>query len=176
MALLVNQWKLKTLPDPTLRLRCFPVDPKMDQFDDIVERMKVVMREKRGVGLAGPQIGFLGRIFVWDRPTEGAFQKSRGTAINPVIRDADDWEQVEVEGCLSIPGKRFVVPRPRRILLEYENKKGKKKELDTGMDAFLARIFAHEMDHLQGKLCCDRGEEIDRWGLPRFVNGKITYE
>ncbi|HHY63689.1 MAG TPA: peptide deformylase, partial [Clostridiaceae bacterium] len=94
-------------------------------------------------GLAAPQVGILKRLVVID-VGEGLIEM-----INPVIVETEG-EQVEVEGCLSIPGVYGKVRRPERVIVEYLNREGKKAR--TEGHGLLAICICHELDHLDGIL------------------------
>src|SRR3989338_3641598 len=114
----------------------------------LVSRMRKIMEGTDGIGLAGNQIGLSERVFVarWDDKFYAVF--------NPKLsRPSREKEGIE-EGCLSIPGKYGVVKRPATILLIGQNASG--KEIKIKAWDMLARIFQHEVDHLDGKLYIDR--------------------
>lgn len=145
---------------------------------EIVADMFETMRAAPGVGLAAPQIGVDLQIFVyeWD---DGETQW-RGVAVNPTLEiselpDRLPDEEEELEGCLSVPGERMPLVRSDSVALTAQNEFGQHYQLvATG---WLARIFQHEFDHLQGVLYVDRllpryREEIqlaiesEGWGAP----------
>jgi len=135
--------------DPVLEQPAEPVTefdtPELRQFiDDMFESMYAA----RGVGLAAPQIGFSRRIAVIDT-SAGEDPSQKLVLINPEILGAEGTQTVE-EGCLSIPGFREDVRRAKRVTIRAQNIKGEFFEM-TGED-LLARAFAHEIDHLNGRL------------------------
>lgn len=112
----------------------------LELLDDMKETM---YGNGNGVGLAAPQVGILKRIVVID-VGEGLIE-----LINPVVVE-QEGEQIEAEGCLSIPGVWGTVKRPARVVVEYYNRKGHKERKEgTGL---LAICFCHEIDHLDGIL------------------------
>ncbi len=113
-------------------------------IDDMFESMYAA----KGVGLAAPQIGISRRIAVIDTSV-GEDDNQKIILINPVIIRTEGKQRLE-EGCLSIPGFREQVVRPRRVTIRAQNLKGGHFEM-TG-EEILARAFAHETDHLNGKL------------------------
>jgi peptide deformylase len=124
--------------------------------DDMVETMKAAP----GVGLAAPQVGVPLRVFVFSW-TDDEGQSVSGTVINPTlfisptpIGEAD--EDTESEGCLSIPGERFPLRRAEHAILRGVDLDQKPFEIEA--DGWLARIFQHEFDHLNGVLYADRLE------------------
>ena len=119
--------------------------PELHQFlDDMFHSMYAT----KGVGLAAPQIGFARKIAVID-VSNGENPEEKLILINPKILKTEGKQEGE-EGCLSIPGFREQVRRPKRVTLRAQNAKGEEFEM-TGED-LLARAFLHETDHLFGRL------------------------
>lgn len=118
------------------------------ELDKLIEDMFESMYAAHGVGLAAPQIGLSKRIAVIDA-SNGQNQAERIVLINPEIVRVEGKLTSE-EGCLSVPGFREQVTRPRRATVRAQNAKGEWFEM-TGED-LLARAFLHETDHLNGKL------------------------
>lgn len=127
------------------------VSRKVDVIDDriltLLDDMKDTMHKAEGVGLAAPQVGVLRRVVVIDIG-EGLIE-----LINPVIV-YESGEQIEEEGCLSIPGIRGEVKRPAKVIVRALNRKGETFEM-TGKE-LLAIAFCHEIDHLNGILFTDK--------------------
>lgn len=119
-----------------------------EEVDELIAKMRKVMDKANGIGLAANQIGLDIKVFVaqW----EGKFY----AVFNPVIDKVSEEEVIYEEGCLSIPGKYGEVARPEKITLKGQNKRGKKIKIKAW--GWLARIFQHEVDHLNGKLYVDR--------------------
>lgn len=133
--------------DPTLRKKSREIE-KIDQriitlLDDMID----TMYEADGVGLAAPQVGVLKRMIVID-VGEGIIE-----LINPVIVESAG-EQIDVEGCLSIPGITGEVNRPARVVVRGLNRSGKTIEIIG--EELLARALCHEIDHLDGILFTDK--------------------
>jgi peptide deformylase len=105
------------------------------------------MNNTIGVGLAAPQIGVLNRVFVWRH--DGTL----GHLINPILELSEDL-QGGGEGCLSIPGLEYPLPRARRAVAKGFNEFGEPITIEGS--EFLARIMQHETDHLDGILFIDR--------------------
>jgi peptide deformylase len=119
--------------------------PELNQLiDDMFESMYAA----KGVGLAAPQIGIGKRIAVIDTSV-GEDPSQKLVLINPEI-SGREGSQISEEGCLSVPGFREQVSRPKRVILRAQNAKGEWFE-QTGED-LLARAFMHETDHLNGTL------------------------
>jgi len=128
------------------------VTPKMVA---LAEQMLETMREANGVGLAAPQVGVLQRLFVVEVPEDEENDEPAQTYIlfNPKIIKGRG-EQVGYEGCLSIPGYIGEVARRERITVEGVDEKGDLVRLKA--EGYLARVFQHEIDHLDGILYTDR--------------------
>lgn len=119
------------------------------------------MREAPGVGLAGPQVGVLERIFVWE--VEG----SHGAVINPVIIERSREMVTEEEGCLSLPGLYYPVERAAGVVVEGSDDTGAPVRLEA--HDLLARVCQHEIDHLDGILFIDRlPDELRKDALTRL--------
>jgi peptide deformylase len=108
-----------------------------------------------GVGLAGPQVGLMKRIFVVH--VEGDVPR---VFINPSILETSQETVKYEEGCLSVPGCWADVVRPRAVKVQAWNEKGRPFTLETG--GILARVILHEYDHLEGVLFIDRISEPKR--------------
>jgi len=119
--------------------------PELDKF---LEDMFESMYAAKGVGLAAPQIGFGRKIAVID-VSNGENPDDKLVLINPVIVRVEGKQQGE-EGCLSVPGFKETVRRPKRVTVRAQNAQGEFWE-KTGED-LLARAFLHETDHLMGRL------------------------
>lgn len=129
----------------------------------IIEDMLETMREAPGVGLAGPQVGVMERIFVWEVGEE------HGAVINPVIVSRSTEVEEGEEGCLSLPGIYYPVTRPAAVSVEGTDEHGNPVSLDaTGL---LARVCQHEIDHLDGVLFIDHlSDELRRQALTTLRN------
>ncbi len=164
--------------EPVLHNRALEVESITDEIRTLVSDMYDTMEAAPGVGLAATQVGVGLRIFVFDWHDGETLH--RGEAINPTLElgpVSDEWpdEDTELEGCLSIPGERYPLKRAETATLRATNLNGEAYEIvATG---WLARIFQHEFDHLDGTLYADRllkpyAREIKRaikaegWGEP----------
>jgi peptide deformylase len=138
-----------TLENELLRQKAEPVANIDDELRTTVAEMLDALHVGKGVGLAGPQVGFMRRIFVVH--VEGDVPR---VFINPSIT-ATSAETVKYEeGCLSIPGVWADVIRARTLQLQAWNEKGRPFTMDV--DGILARVILHEYDHLEGVLFIDR--------------------
>jgi len=132
-----------------LRERCKPILKITDKTRQLIDDMIETMHEAAGVGLAAPQVFQTLRLFVYDLG-DGSGSHA---IINPEIISAEGEEAGE-EGCLSIPRLRGDVPRATRITVTGLDRSGKRLRIDA--QDFLARVFQHEIDHLNGVLFTDR--------------------
>ena len=133
--------------DPTLRKVCRPVTKFDERLETLLDDMLETMYAAPGVGLAAPQVGILRRVVVID-VGEGLLE-----LVNPEILSTEG-EQRQMEGCLSVPGKRGVVARPAKVTVRALNRRGKPIEI-VG-EGFLAIALCHEIDHLDGVLYVDK--------------------
>ncbi len=165
--------------DPVLHAPASPVIDFDDTLRNLVADMFETMDTAPGVGLAGPQVGIPLRLFVYGWTDDGNVLH-RGVAINPVLwitptatDDAD--EDADSEGCLSFPGERFPLVRAQHAILQAVDLDGRPFEVQA--DGWLARIFQHEFDHLDGVIYVDRLEHAharaaakasrrNSWGVP----------
>ena len=118
------------------------------------------MREGQGVGLAAPQIGLDYRIFVIEYPEDTERPEEtmqRFEMINPEIVKAKGSE-IGQEGCLSLPGLAADVDRATYVLVKAQDRSGKVRRIKAY--DWLARIFQHEIDHLNGVLMVDKAEQV----------------
>jgi peptide deformylase len=126
----------------------------------IIEDMQAALAITQGVGLAAPQISQLKRIIiVASRPTTRyptAPLMNPTVMINPVFEALSDDKEKDWEGCLSIPGIRALVPRYKAIQAQYIDQQG--NFVEQMLEDFVARVFQHEVDHLEGKVYLDRVE------------------
>lgn len=138
--------------------------PKVARFtpalEQLAEDMLETMRAYKGVGLAGPQIGIMQRIFVAEIPPpkndEDEPHPQSGVSyvlVNPEITKVSKTLVEDQEGCLSIPTWYGLVERPEWVEVKAQDVKGRKFKLKV--NGLLARIFMHEIDHLEGVLFLD---------------------
>lgn len=137
--------KLVPSDDPVLRSKCDRVtDAKAQVAPRLVDMLKL-MRKKKGIGLAAPQVGIPLRFFV-------AKLKCAKVFVNPHVVERSRLTETAVEGCLSFPGKRVAVTRPMSIVATWSDLNGDRREKRlTGLEA---RVFLHETDHLDGRVIC----------------------
>jgi peptide deformylase len=143
-------------PAPVLLQGTQP-EPRVDaDLRSLVGEMRRVMFELGGVGLAAPQVGVARRVMLVCPSGEPGGEE---VVINPVVAEASGSEVGE-EGCLSFPGIYGRVPRATRLRVRYTDLDGRSREMP--LEGFVARVFLHELDHLDGKVFIDRMEEASR--------------
>ena len=142
---------IRTFGDPALRQRAREVEKVTRPHRQLIKDMIETMREAPGVGLAGPQVGVLERVFVYE------VEDDLGALFNPRIVEWSDERFSEEEGCLSLPGLAYDVERSLGVTVEGLDEKGRPVTIEAS--GLLARVFQHEIDHLDGILFVDRLEE-----------------
>ncbi len=156
----MSSYAIRTLGDPTLRQRARPVE----QFDGTLaatcDAMIDTMVEAVGGGLAAPQVGISRRLFVY-----GSDDGPR-VAINPEIVE-ESGEDRRDEACLSLPGFSFEITRSAVVTLRALDLDG--REYLVATDGYAARMFQHEIDHLDGVLTLDRVDPETRKAALRQI-------
>jgi peptide deformylase len=141
--------QIRQYPDPVLRMEARPVEDFDDDLRRLTERMKELMRDANGVGLAATQVGVLRRVFVFS-PAEDEVD----VLVNPSLVTKGDEVESDDEGCLSIQGITVPVERSMSVRLEGRDETG--AEVSYDLEGMAARIAQHEFDHLDGVLILDR--------------------
>lgn len=152
---------LVMLGHPVLRQVAAPVEDAADpQLQQLIEDLLTVCQQANGVGIAAPQLGrSLRLLIVASRPNQrypDAPEMAPMALINPRLVAHSEAQEKGWEGCLSVPGWRAQVPRYRQIEIEYLDRTGTLQR--RVWQDFVARIFQHEVDHLDGKVFLDRLE------------------
>ena len=147
--------------NPILRLRAKNVtDIHSDQCQQLIKEMMAAVSKAGGVGIAAPQIHHSQRIFIMCSKPNARYPDAplmKPTAIiNPEILAASTEKEKGWEGCLSVPSMRGFVPRHQKITVRYSDQQGNVQEKE--LEGFIARIFQHELDHLDGLTFIDRLE------------------
>ncbi|MBQ6842527.1 MAG: peptide deformylase [Firmicutes bacterium] len=132
--------------DPQLREKCIEVKRFSPTLHQLLDDMKETMEAANGAGLAAPQVGINKRIFVADGG-EGYIEM-----INPRITKKSG-EDIDLEGCLSVPDRQGYVRRALKITIEAQDRFGNAFTMET--EGWQARIFQHEYEHLDGRLYTD---------------------
>jgi peptide deformylase len=154
--------QIRLLGDPVLREKTHKVTRFNENLKTLVEDMAETMRHSNGVGLAAPQVGVSERIIVVETPEE---EEEPGSGrlyavVNPEIVRASQDQVDGIEGCLSIPGYVGEVTRHEAVTIKGHDLQGRKIRIKA--QGFLARVFQHEIDHLEGILFIDQLTAPDR--------------
>lgn len=144
--------KIVTVGDPILTKVCRPVTKFDQKLAILIEDMIETMHDAGGVGLAGPQVGYLRRVVVIDAGDEDL------ELVNPEIIEQSEQTQTEPEGCLSLPGKYGLVTRAQRVVVRAQDRFGDCYEYEG--EGLLARCFLHELDHLDGHMYTEKVERM----------------
>jgi peptide deformylase len=150
------------LGDPVLREKAHKVSRFHENLRTLIEDMSETMRESNGVGLAAPQVGVLERVIVVETP-EDEDEPGSGqlyAVVNPEVVRASKELVDGIEGCLSIPGYVGEVTRHEAVTIKGQDPRGRKIRIKA--QGFLARVFQHEIDHLEGVLFIDQLTAPDR--------------
>lgn len=160
---------IKTFPDDILRQVAKPVENIDETLLKLLDDMAETMYASSGYGLAAPQIGQSLRIIVLDE-TAGHEQNKLIEAINPEIFETNG-EILEEEGCLSIPGEYAFVKRFLNAKIKYTDRFAAEHVIDA--TERLARIFQHEIDHLNGKLFIDKLPIFKKESIKKNIKKRI---
>jgi peptide deformylase len=142
--------KIIYYPDPRLKKVSKPVETIDPSHRELATRMLELMREHRGVGLAAPQVGLNLRMFVMNHTGD---PKDDRVYINPQLTEAESSEENE-EGCLSLPEINAQIVRDKTMRMLAVDLDG--NSIDQKETGYIARIWQHEFDHLNGTLIIDR--------------------
>lgn len=146
-------YDIRIIGDPVLRRRAAEIDNVDGTLVRIVEGMVETMYDADGIGLAAPQVGVQKRLFVWD------MGDGPRTIVNPHIVESDG-EWAYDEGCLSVPGLTWEIVRPKEVHIVGRDLDG--NEVSVEADELEARLFQHELDHLDGTLLIERLDDATR--------------
>ena len=152
--------EIKTFPDPVLRVKWKQVKNFDKEFQTLVDNMVETMRDAPGVGLAAPQVGESLQLVVVEFGDEEdeSVPKKLYVVANPEIIKPSEETILDVEACLSVPGLAGEVERHESIIVKAQNRHGQPYKVNA--KGWLARIFQHEIDHLNGVLYIDRATNI----------------
>ena len=152
---MAKKYKIRTYGDPVLKEESELVTEIDGKLVKVCNNMVTAMYEAPGLGLAAPQVGIGQRFFVYDL-TEQGFGDGPSVLINPeVVESTGEWAYDE--GCLSVPELSWTIVRPKEIHIKGFNIDG--EEVSIEADELLARLFLHEIDHLDGVLLIDHLDE-----------------
>ena len=153
---------IRIVGDPVLRQRAHELDDIDAATVRLVEDMVQTMYEAPGLGLAATQVGVQQRLFVYDLGDD----TGPHTVVNPVIEESEGEWAFE-EGCLSVPGLSWEIVRPKVVHLTGLDLDGEPVSVEA--DELLARLYQHELDHLDGVLLIDRLDDEQRREAKRAV-------
>lgn len=152
-------------PNPALREQTQEIKNIDEEIKTLIQDMWDTMYEHDGIGLAAPQVGVAKKLVVVD------YKGEKFVLINPVITE-EEGEVRREEGCLSFPDIFEKVTSPEAMSVEYINEDGAK--VSKELDGFLACVFHHEIDHLNGRLLIDRVTPIKRQFLKKKIAKKAA--
>jgi peptide deformylase len=167
-----------TLPDPVLRRKARPVTKFDKDLQTLIDDMIETMRDAPGVGLAAPQVGVSERVIVveYAEPEEveegeepREVEPKLYVMVNPEIVKASPETEVGIEGCLSVPMLVGEVERAQEVRIKGFNRRGQPMRLKV--DGWLARIFQHEIDHINGVVFTDRAAKV--WQPEEPIEDKV---
>ncbi len=158
-----------TIPDEVLRRKAHKVTNFDKDLYTLIDDMFETMRQAPGVGLAAPQIDISQRVIVVEYAEEEDEKPKSFAVINPEIIKTSTETEMGIEGCLSIPNLVGEVERFSAVVVKGFNKQGKPVKIKSS--GWLARIFQHEIDHLEGILFTDRATRI--WQPPQEETAEL---
>lgn len=162
----MSLYSIRKIGDPVLRKTAAEVKDIDGKLAKLCDTMFHMMYEAPGIGLAATQIGVDKRLFVYDVGEEELDPK---VLINPVIAESrGEWDYDE--GCLSIPGVSLHIVRPKEVHITGVDLNGNDVSIEA--DELLARLFQHELDHLDGVLMLDRLDPDERKNVMREMREK----
>ena len=141
--------QIRQYPDAALKMQARPVSDFDHELQSLVERMKLLMVDANGIGLAATQVGVLRRVFVFQLDEDEV-----AAVVNPEIVERSEETDIADEGCLSIQGISVPVERSLEVTIAGKDENG--ADVRYELDDFAARCVQHETDHLDGVLMIDR--------------------
>ncbi len=161
------------IPHPTLRKKAQEVRAFGDDFQEFVDDMVLTMREEDGVGLAAPQVNQSLRVIVVEYPLDDTKEDAEPklfVMVNPQIVKRSAETVMGMEGCLSVPEIVGEVERAEKVEVRGLNRHGKKMKVRA--KGWLARVFQHEIDHLDGVLFVDRATQLWKASDPEIAQAE----
>lgn len=158
---MTHEFEIRQLGHPVLRQQAQPVTTILaPEFQQQAKSLLNFVLEKGGMGIAAPQVGLSQQLFILSSHPNARYPYAPDVSpffvINPEILEHSESMTKDWEGCLSLPGIRGLVPRYDTIKVRYQTLEG--KTVGASYDGFLARVFQHEYDHLNGHVFLDRVE------------------
>jgi peptide deformylase len=142
--------QIRQYPDPVLRMAAREVETFDEDLRRLLERMKRLMADASGVGLAGTQVGVLQRVAT----IQVSAEEGPIALVNPRIVERGEEVETDEEGCLSLQG--VLVPVERHVAITLEARDGEGDDVRLELTGLAARVAQHEVDHLDGVLILDR--------------------
>jgi peptide deformylase len=166
--------EIEILPAPVLRRKARKVTEFGGDLQTLIDDMVDTMRDAPGVGLAAPQVGVPLQVIVVEYAEKKDDEEKQVSpklyaVVNPEITRFSEDREIGTEGCLSIPGFVGDVERSLEVTIKGLNRRGKPVRIKAA--GWLARIFQHEVDHLNGVLFIDRAEKV--W-KPEESTGQVV--
>jgi peptide deformylase len=149
------------LPDLVLRKKAQPVKKFDPALQTLIDDMIETMRQAPGVGLAAPQVGVSSRLIVVEYAMDDSKEdapKKLFVMANPEIKEMSTETELGVEGCLSVPGLHGEVERALQVTVKGLNRHGQPMKVKA--KGWIARIFQHEIDHINGVVFTDRAVRV----------------
>ena len=160
----MSAFPIRTYGDPVLRQRVEELEHIDERTAQLVDNMFATMYAAPGSGLAANQIGVRQRVFVYDIGDGGR------VVINPrIVESSGEWTYDE--GCLSVPGLSWPIVRPKEVHLVGVDLEG--RDLSIEADTLEARVFQHEIDHLDGVLLVERLDVEQRREAKRLLRSRV---
>ena len=158
---MASQHAIAQLGDPVLRQIADPIyDVHADWVQTLIDDLLLTLHQSNGVGIAAPQVSKPHRLLIVASHPNARYPNAPHMEptpmINPRIIDHSDRTVKDWEGCLSVPGIRGLVPRYDEVTVTYTDRHNKQQT--QTLTGFVARIFQHEFDHLEGKVFVDHVE------------------
>jgi peptide deformylase len=152
--------QIAQLGHPVLRRVAEPVSEIDDSVRKLIDDLFATSADANGAGIAAPQVYVSSRVFILSiRPTArypNAPEMEATAVINPEVLWVSEEKEKDWEGCLSVPGIRGMVPRPKEIKVRFTTRDG--DTVERAFSGFAARVFLHENDHLDGLTWLDHVE------------------
>lgn len=146
--------------EKTLRSQAVPFDfskSSKKEVNELIKNMRDTMRDAQGIGLAANQVGLPWNVFVAEVPSSDGGSKFYAVFNPSLVKTGKETSAME-EGCLSVPKMYGEVERAEKVILSFKDKNGHPQKIKAW--GLLARVFQHEVDHLQGKLILDSASKI----------------
>ncbi len=153
--------EIVTVPNDVLRRKARKITEFDKELQKTIDDMIETMREAPGVGLAAPQVGLSERLVVVEYEEDDEKEdspKKLYVVVNPEVISTSEETEMGIEGCLSVPGLVGEVERSLEIVVRGQNRRGQPVKIKA--NGWLARIFQHEIDHLDGILYTDRATKV----------------